>query len=190
VKDIVLLGGPNGAGKTTASRVLLPQFLNELRFLNADEIARQIAPANPSSVAVTAGKILIQRIHTLVLNGESFVLETTCSGKSYARLLEKCQRAGWRIKLLYLWLPSPESAVERVARRVSRGGHNIPVEVIYRRYAAGVRNMRMLYLPLAEEAEIYDNSDNGRVLIARKRRGHTLQVHDVDRWAAIEASTP
>ncbi len=189
MEEIVLLGGPNGAGKTTAARVLLPEFLEENEFLNADEIARQIAPDDPEFVALTAGRELIERMRRLVRYGRSFALETTCSGRSYLRLLEQCKQNGGRITLLYFWLPSPELAVERVARRVRQGGHSIPVEVIYRRYRTGVRNMRDLYLPLADEAEIYDNSDNRRVLIADKRRGLAIQVHDAGRWAAIEEVT-
>lgn len=186
MKDIILLRGPNGAGKTTASRVLLPEFFNENEFLNADEIARRIAPNDPESVALTAGRELIERMRTLISQGRSFALETTCSGKSYLRVLEQCKLDGWRITLLYFWLPSPEAAVERVARRVSQGGHSIPIEVIHRRYRAGVWNMRNFYLPLADEAEIYDNSLSPRVLIAEKRRGHALRDCDAGRWRRIE----
>lgn len=186
MKEIILLGGPNGAGKTTASRILLPEFLEENEFLNADEIARQISPTDPESVALTAGKRLIERMRILVSQNRSFALETTCSGKTYMRLLNQCRLDGWRIIFLYFWLPSAEAAVERVARRVSEGGHSIPIEVIHRRYSAGVCNMRDLYLPLVDEAEIYDNSVSPRVLIAEKRRGRALRVCDAGRWRRIE----
>jgi predicted ABC-type ATPase len=189
VKEIILLGGPDGAGRSTAAKVLLPQYLDLFTFLNADETTRQIAPADPESVALTAGRRLIERMRTLVSEGRSFALETTCSGKSYLRLLEQCKRDKWRITLLFFWLPSPEAAVERVARRVSLGGHGIPVDVIHRRYRAGVWNMRNLYLPLANEAEIYDNSLSPRVLIAEKRSGQALRVCDFGRWRKIEEMT-
>jgi predicted ABC-type ATPase len=122
----------------------------------------------------------------LVKEGRSFALETTCSGKPYLRLLEQCKRDGWRITLLYFWLPTPEDAIARVARRVSQGGHNIPEDVVVRRYYAGISNMRNLYLPLADEAEIYDNTDRQRILIAERREGLALVVHDPERWARIE----
>ena len=88
--------------------------------------------------------------------------------------------------MLYFWLPTPEDAIARVARRVSQGGHNIPAEVIERRYYAGISNMRNLYLPLADDAEIYDNSDRHRILIAEKREGLAFLVHDEERWTRIE----
>jgi predicted ABC-type ATPase len=186
MKEIVILGGPNGAGKTTAARILLPEFLELHPFLNADEIARDISPLDVDAAAFAAGRQLIERMRVLVRGGRSFAFETTCSGKSYLRLLEQCKLDGWRITLIYLWLPAPEDAIARVARRVSQGGHQIPLDVIVRRYYSGISNMRNLYLPLADEAEIYDNTDWKRTLIAEKREGLALIVHDSERWARIE----
>ena len=156
-KDIFILGGPNGAGKTTAAEVLLPQKLRIDSFLNADEIARRISPENVEAAAFAAGRQMIEEMRALVREGQSFAFETTCSGKSYVRLLKECQAAGWRISLIYLWVPSPEYSIARVARRVSQGGHHIPEDVIRRRYLSGLWNMRHLYLPLAYDAFVYDN---------------------------------
>ncbi len=186
MKEIVILGGPNGAGKTTAARVLLPDFFRLHEFLNADDIARNLAPWDVESVAFAAGRLLIERMRALVRDGESFALESTLSGKSYLHLLEQCKRSGWRMTLLYFWLSKPEDAIARVAHRVSQGGHNIPDDVVMRRYSAGLWNMRNLYLPLADEAEIYDNTNMKRILIAEKREGLALFVHDTERWDKIE----
>ena len=186
MKEIVILGGPNGAGKTTAARVLLPEFFRLHEYLNADEIARQISPNDVEAAAFAAGRRMIERMRELIRQGRSFWFETTCSGRSYLPLLERCQKEGWRIKLLFFWLPSPDMAVGRVAQRASQGGHNIPEDVIRRRFYAGVSNMRSLYLPLVNEAEIYDNSDRRRILIAEKRDGGPFLIHDVERWARIE----
>jgi len=90
---------------------------------------------------------------------------------------------------LFLWLPSSDIAVARVARRVSEGGHRIPDDVIRRRYIAGVRNMRRLYLPLVDIGLVYDNSDRSRILIAERRPSAPLVVHDPIRWKQIEESS-
>ena len=190
MKEIILLGGPNGAGKTTTARVLLPKFLELHSFLNADEIARILSPGDPDGAAFAAGRQLIEKMRGLVRDGRSFAFETTCSGKSYLRLLEECKGVGWRISLFYFWLPKPEIAIARVARRVSQGGHSIPPDVIVRRWYSGVANMRDFYLPLADEAEIYDNTDRKRILIAEKRGGAELRIHDPERWALIERVMP
>ncbi len=91
--------------------------------------------------------------------------------------------------LLFLWLLSPESAVERVARRVRAGGHDIPSDVVVRRYWKGIENMRSLYLPLANVAAIYDNGDEARVLVAERKREISLIIHDAERWTRIEGTT-
>jgi predicted ABC-type ATPase len=107
-KDVFILGGANGAGKTTAAEVLLPQKLRIDAFLNADEIARRIAREGVETSAFAAGRQMIEEMRALVRDGRSFAFETTCSGKSYIRLLKECRTAGWRISLIYLWVPSPE----------------------------------------------------------------------------------
>jgi len=145
VKEIVLIGGPNGAGKTTAARVLLREFFDEKVFLNADEIAREIAPENPEADAFAAGRELIELMRRLVEQGRSFALETTCSGKTYLHHLERCKGDGWRISFFYFWLASPDVSMARVAKRVQEGGHGIPREAIFRRYRLSVRNMLHLY---------------------------------------------
>ena len=116
MKEIVILGGPNGAGKTTAARVLLPKFPNVHEFLNADEFARAICPKNPESAALAAGRRMLEKTRELVGLNRSFGIETTLSGRSYLHLFRRCKQDGWRITLLYLWLPSPEAAIKRVAR--------------------------------------------------------------------------
>jgi predicted ABC-type ATPase len=190
MKDIFILGGPNGAGKTTAAMVLLPTQLRVSSFLNADEIARSISPDNIDAVAFEAGRQLIERMHRFVIEGRSFAFETTCSGKPYLRLLKECKEQGWRISLIYLWVPSPEYSIARVAKRVSQGGHNIPEEVIRRRYQTGLWNMRDLYLPLADDATIYDNRDNALRIIARRQPDSELTVVDEEIWSRIIKETP
>ena len=133
VKDIVVLGGPNGAGKTTAAGTLLPVDLRTNEFVNADAIAAGLSPFNPEGSAVMAGRIMIERMRLLVREGQSFAFETTCSGRSHLRLLEVCRDAGYRLTLIFLWLRSPELAIERVRRRIGEGGHSIPEDVSVRR---------------------------------------------------------
>ncbi len=189
MKDIVIIGGPNGAGKTTAAPAIVPTQLGIREFVNADEIARGLSPFNFEGAAMAAGRLMIERIQALLRGGESFAFETTCSGRAYAPWLQACKAEGWRVTLLYLWLPSPQSAVDRVARRVRLGGHGISPDVVIRRYKAGLVNMRRLYLPLADVAAIYDNSDEGRTLIVERTPEASLVVYDTPRWTMIERAT-
>jgi predicted ABC-type ATPase len=184
-KNIIVIGGPNGAGKTTAAQGLLPERLAIREFINADEIARGISPFSPENAARGAGRFMIERMRSLVRENRDFAFETTCSGRTLAALLRRCKVEGWRITLLYLWLPSPRDALDRVARRVRQGGHGIPADVVVRRYWSGLRNLHKLYLPLADLALIYDNSDAGRVLIAELAPGEPIAIHDLARWTAM-----
>ena len=188
-REIVILGGPNGAGKTSAARVLFARHVLTREFVNADEIARGLSPFNPERAAISAGRLMIARMRELLRRNESFVVETTCSGIANVRLFQQCKEDGWRVLLLFLWLPSPQMAIERVTRRVSEGGHFIPDDVVVRRYWAGLRNLHRLYLPLADTAAIYDNSDRRSVFVAEKADSGKMTIHDEQRWSKIlEAS--
>ena len=109
---------------------------------------------------------MIDRLHQLAGDGEDFAFETTLASRSFAPWIEKLKIHGYRFHLVFLTLPSPELAVERVAERVRLGGHNVPVETIRRRYFAGIRNFFDLFQPLADSWRIYDNSVTEPSLIA------------------------
>ncbi len=186
MKDVVVIGGPNGAGKTTSASVVVPEMLGIMEFVNADEIARGLSPFNPEAQAVAAGRLMLTRMRTLMQDGESFAFETTCAGRGHVRTLQECRSADCRVTLIYLWLPSPDIAVGRVARRVAQGGHYIPEDVIRRRYSLGLRNMLQLYLPVADVAYICDNSDERRVLIAEQKPESGLSIYDRRRWKLMK----
>ena len=137
--------GPNGAGKSTSAPALLSNQYEALEFVNADDIAKGLSAFHPEKVAIAAGRILLQRFQELAEANESFAIETTLSGRGYARHITDLKRRGYRFELIFLWLPSVELAVARVAQRVALGGHDIPEDVIRRRYQAGLRNFFNLY---------------------------------------------
>src|SRR5579871_478000 len=111
----------------------MPEILNCKEFVNADSIAAGLSPFNPESVAMEAGRIMLQRIDQLMKEGVNFAFETTLAAKSYVTLIRAAREIGYEITLLYFWLSSPDLAKERVAKRVSMGGHNIPPDTIERR---------------------------------------------------------
>lgn len=132
--NLYIIAGCNGAGKTTASYTVLPEILECKEFVNADSIAAGLSPFNPESVALEAGRLMLQRINTLLEENVDFAFETTLSTRSYASFIKKARTVGYTVTLLYFWLNSPEFAMSRVAERVERGGHNIPEDIIKRRY--------------------------------------------------------
>lgn len=156
---LYIIAGCNGAGKTTASYSVLPDLLECREFVNADEIAKGLSPFNPSSVAIEAGKLMLQRIDLLISQGKTFAIETTLATRSYASLVSRAHKHGYNVMLLFFWLPSPEMAVARVAKRVSEGGHNIPTETIHRRYWLGLQNFFNIFSSIVDSWSFYDNRD-------------------------------
>ncbi|WP_367872927.1 zeta toxin family protein [Luteolibacter sp. Populi] len=155
---LYLFAGCNGAGKTTFARAFLTTgFPVSPRFLNADEIARGLSPLSPGSVALKAGRLLLEEIDGCVASGVSFALESTLSGHAQAGILKKAKAAGFKVEIHYLWLPSPSLAVRRVAQRVRKGGHHIPTEDIHRRYWRSVENFAGIYAPLANTWFLWEN---------------------------------
>jgi predicted ABC-type ATPase len=132
--NLYIIAGCNGAGKTTASYTVLPEILNCKEFVNADNIAAGISPFNPEGVAIEAGRIMLKRIDELLSERADFAFETTLSTKTFVSFIKEAQSCDYQVTLLYFWLNSPEMAYKRVAKRVSKGGHNIPIDVIERRY--------------------------------------------------------
>jgi predicted ABC-type ATPase len=183
---IFMISGPNGAGKTTtALSFISSEMIDE--FINADEIARGLAPLHPESMALTASKLMLKRLRELLEAKKSFAFETTGAGVNYVRHLRQAQEVEYEIFLLFLWLPSPDLAVERVANRVKQGGHYIPEGTIRRRYFAGLKNLIKHYLPLVDRALILDNSIAGTdKIIARKHVDHGLKIEDSNIWKEIQ----
>lgn len=138
-----IIAGPNGAGKTTFAENYLPVGAECLNFINADMIAKGIAPFNPESVAIEAGKIFLKRIKALTSNKVSFAFETTLSGLNFIDRINKWREVGYEVILYFLYLPNAEMAVRRVKLRVAQGGHNVPENVISRRYSRGWDNFQI-----------------------------------------------
>src|SRR3954452_1144166 len=123
---VYILAGPNGAGKSTFARLFLPEYADCKEFVNADLIAAGLSPFNPESLAIEAGRLMLDRIKTLARSRVDFGFETTLAGRGLVPLLNRLRGEGYRLNLLFLWLPNPDLAVARVRERVRTGGHSIP----------------------------------------------------------------
>jgi predicted ABC-type ATPase len=185
---LYIIAGPNGAGKTTAAKVLLPDVFQVNTFINADVIAANLNPTFPEFAAMEAGRQMLLEIEKCLTQKATFVIETTLATKSYVKLVKKAQQMGYEVVLIYFWLESPNHAVERVERRVRQGGHNIPIEVVIRRYWGGLKNLIQLFIPLVDKWIIFDNSDytEGHPLRIAERlpQGDTI-VENSELWLKI-----
>ena len=164
-KRIIIIAGPNGAGKTTFARSFLPKEAQCPRFINADLIAAGLSPFQPEAAAIRAGRLMLEEINDAVAQGETFAFETTLAGVGYLRRIRHWRRLGYHVSLFYLRLPNVETAIARVAMRVRQGGHDIPEDVIRRRFDAGVRNLEQRYKAAVDAWAVYDNEGESPKLL-------------------------
>ena len=155
-------------------------------FVNADEIARGLSPFQPEKVALEAGRIMLQRIDELLKKLEDFAIETTLSTRSYVQTIKKAKEKGYNVTLVYFWLNSPQLAIARVKRRVTEGGHDIPEEVIRRRYKKGIHNLFKLFIPICDYWILIDNSQKPYILVAEGQEDQELNIQDEQIWNKLK----
>ena len=182
--ELYIIAGPNGAGKTTFAREFLPKYANCTNFVNADLIAQGMAPFSPETAALRAGRTMLGEIQSFARSGVSFAFETTLSGRSYLPLLRRLKTQGYEIHFFFLWLKSIDLALSRVRERVSRGGHDVPVDRLLARFPRTLKNLRGA-IPIVNEAFLFDNSspDAPYRFVARYADGQLVTHHPpLPRW--------
>jgi predicted ABC-type ATPase len=157
-------------------------------FVNADTIAAGLSAFAPDTAAVQAGRIMLARIAELARQRQNFAFETTLASRSFAPFLRRIQQEGYLVRLVYVWVRSPKLAVDRVAARVRQGGHQVPEDVVRRRYGRGLLNFLHIYRPLANIWAMCDNSGSEPVIVARGEHDRVTEVLDQDLYERIERS--
>ena len=173
-KNVYIIAGPNGSGKTTFARKFLPLYAHCENFINADLIAQGLSPFSPQIAAMKAGRLVLNEIQELSNKGVSFAFETTLSGKTYLSLIKLLKSKSYQIHLFFLWIPSPNLALERIKDRVASGGHNVPAVDVRRRFRRSVENFFKIYEPHLDSWIFFDNSGEIPSLVAEKNNGKLL----------------
>ena len=163
-KILYIIAGANGSGKSTLASELLPS--EDLEFLNADDIAKEICPKKIESVKIKAGKIVLQKLDKLLNSNISFAIETTLSGKNHIKTIEKAKNLGFKVVLIYSYLNNPEMCENRIKIRVLNGGHDIPKEDITRRFYRSKENFWKIYKNLADEWDLFYNGLSEYMFVA------------------------
>jgi predicted ABC-type ATPase len=186
VPNMYIIAGCNGAGKTTASFTVLPEMLDCQEFVNADEIAKGLSPFQPETVSFHAGRIMLERITELINLEVDFAFETTLTTVSYKNTIETARQRGYKVTLLFFWLNDVKLAIDRVAIRVSEGGHNISGDVIVRRYFKGLANLTRIFLDICDYWIVIDNSGTPYKLIAEGGLNLSHTIYDDVIWKLIK----
>ncbi len=180
----VIIGGPNGAGKSTLASELIPKGVE---YIDPDLTAQRLRSEGARNADVKAGRILLARINERFEARLSFAIETTLAGRSLLRSIEKLKSVGYRLHLIYVGLPDPDLAVQRVRFRIQAGGHGIPEETIRRRFRSGLVNLVNKYLPRADTWSVYYNVISGEPhLIAERKAGGRTTVYDPEVWEELQ----
>ena len=184
--QVVVLGGPNGAGKSTVAPELLRNALGLKEFVNADQIASGLSAFNTEAVAFEAGRIMLRRVHELARERSTFAFESTLASRSFHHFLVQLKADGYRVMLFYVALMSPELAVARVQHRVRMGGHDVPEDIVRRRFHRSLKNLFELYLPIADRWRVFDNSTRTKPSKIAEQ-GKSLRIIARTKWQHLQS---
>ena len=158
--EIIVVAGPNGAGKTSFANAYLPLERERFVYINADEIARDLDP-KVSHREIAAGREMLLRTDEAIEAKLDVMIETTLASLTYALKIPRLRQLGYRVKLFYLQLPGPDQSIERVQRRVALGGHDIPADVIRRRFEKSQIYLENTYKHVVDEWYIWESLEGG-----------------------------
>jgi predicted ABC-type ATPase len=180
--ELIVIAGPNGAGKSSLTKL----STSNIPVIDPDAIAREIAPVNPASAALAAGRQAIDRAKEYIQFDRSFIVETTLAGNSYLNLMREVKSLGWFVRLTYIGINKPTTNIQRVRSRVKLGGHDVPISDILRRYERSLANLSKA-AKIADRLELYDNSTNaGYQLIATVEGDRSIiYVEELPEWIVL-----
>ena len=182
---VVIFAGPNGAGKSTHADAILAA-LGIDTFVNADYIARGLSGRNTDAVAFEAGRIMLKRLRQLSEAKADFAFETTLSSRTFATFLRALKRQGYVVAIYYFSLANAQLAIRRVKLRVALGGHDVPPDVIRRRFGRSLNNFFNLYVPLSDEWTLFDNSTVPHARVVAAQFDNQITVTETATWHKLK----
>lgn len=181
-----VFAGPNGAGKST---IVDRHVQGRLPVVNPDNIARTLAPSLDDAVRIVrAGRLAVRERAALLAARRSFAIETTLTGHGELDLMRAAAVAGFKVNLVYVGLGSVQNSVSRVRERVARGGHDVPLVDLLRRFDRSLRNIPRA-MALTERVILIDNSGKRPQFIHSREHGRVkFTASEVPGWAAMALS--
>ena len=176
-RTVYVVAGPNGGGKTTFAKGFIEEY--HLPFLNADEIAMKLCPANIQRKRVGAGRLFFDKFKEYVAGGKTFIIETTLAGKYFIRFMDRLKRSNYRVEIIYIFIETVEEAINRINIRIKKGGHPVPEADIKRRFMRSKINFWDIYRPKADNWKIFLNSKDEFLLVATGTGDETEIVDDM-----------
>ncbi len=155
-------------------------------FVNADYIARGLSGRNTEAVAFEAGRIMLKRLHQLGEAKADFAFESTLSSRTFAKFLRTLKSQGYVVAIYYFSLANAQLAIRRVKLRVALGGHDVPPDVVRRRFGRSLNNFFALYAPIADEWALFDNSFSTQAIPVATQFATQLRVTETATWLKLK----
>lgn len=187
---MIVIAGPNGSGKTSVTRKFLHhEWAEGTLYINPDEVANDVFGDWNSSEAVMKAAIYCTELREKCLRERtSFVFETVMSSDEKVDFIFKAKQAGFFIRLFFISTAHPSINAARIANRVMKGGHDVPITKIVSRYYKSIENCKLVS-SVVDRLYVYDNSvdDRDAELQFRLTDGKLkkMYVPNVAEWAQV-----
>lgn len=163
-KELIIISGANGVGKTTFAKPYVERI--GYKFLNADEIAKEIEKRGLKNAMIKAGRRFFTELNKSLSHEENIVIETTLSGSYVNKVVKSAKEKGYWVKVIYIFVDSEDLCVERVRSRVLKGGHNVPEGDIRRRFQRSLNNFWINFTQLSNFWILLYNGDENYQQVA------------------------
>jgi predicted ABC-type ATPase len=158
----IIIGGANGSGKSTFTESYLKNK-EDMLVIDPDKIAREL-PNDILNKDIAAGKIAIKKMNEYINDDKSFMVETTLSGNTHFKMIDKAIEKGYKTALVYIGIEDYSKNIDRINKRALQGLHDVPKEDVIRRYERSLKNLKKYY-DKVDEKIIFDNSKSYKKLL-------------------------
>lgn len=188
--ELIIIAGPNGSGKTSVTKQFLHhEWAEGTTYINPDEIANDMfGDWNSSDAVRKAAKYCTEWRSRCIEERASLVFETVMSADEKVEFILNAKKHGYFIRLFFISTSHPKINAARIADRVMKGGHDVPIKKIISRYYRSIENCNIVS-SIVDRLYVYDNSIDGEkaTLLFRLNDGKLAKVYtnDIPLWAKM-----
>ena len=185
---LIVIAGPNGSGKTSVtSKILQHEWMEDSVYINPDIVAQERFGDWNSMEAIKKAVVYCEEWREKCLvERKSLIFETVLSAKDKIDYIERAKEAGFFVRLFFVCTKSPAINASRIAQRVMKGGHDVPITKVISRYQKSILNCKYITTKV-DRTYLYDNSvdDAEQQLLIRLSDGIIVKryVEQLPKWA-------